>query len=487
MTDHAGGTPPVTDAPYREPSSWRAHVRLVSILLALNVGFRFAFARSFPQSPYALIPNPNIMATMDRVLWLTPLSLLLPMEYEPQRFYWPPTLIVPMYVLHKVFSPFVVSVLTSSLLLVTGYVVSWRLFGSGVASFTFSWLWIFGTQLTYSYTLGNLLALNLILAYFLVNLLVAHGLMLGGAGCRRGGSIFVVTLVVAALSSELWLNYGIFLLVASAFLFCWGRHHARKPTVRGSRLVFASTMVVMVAYVVVRTRVAYQYMAPGAEEELILAYSRPVLMIEDFVGNYFTFLYTALTNFLPSIFVGSNAIVWYGPEQIIREQHGYHEPFSYLVPVNYLFFWRYYAGIAAAGFAYLAGRSVRRSWRECSVTSANVVVLVIMIAVGFSTHLMIKFRPYNSVPALPYKAIVSVLGTALLISYLVALGRRHLGTFRSRALTASVLLVVLVGGFTRPRMLSSLLAQVGLQGFSDPLGDTFRFARRVGMALKELF
>src|SRR5216683_730083 len=98
-----------------ESHSLGNHVLLVSILLLLNYGFRVAFARSFASSPLALIPNPDIMATMDRVLWHAPMSLLLPFEYEPHRYYWPPTLIVPIYLLHKIFSPFVVSVLTSSL------------------------------------------------------------------------------------------------------------------------------------------------------------------------------------------------------------------------------------------------------------------------------------------------------------------------------------------------------------------------------------
>ena len=461
-----------------ESSSLQTPVLLVSILLLLNYGFRFAFARSFPSSPLALIPNPDIMATMDRVLWHAPMSLLLPFEYEPHRYYWPPTLIVPMYLFHKTLSPFAVSVLTSSLLIVTGYLTCWRLFRSSVAGFIFGWMWVFGTQLTYSYTLGNLLALYIVLAYFLVNLIIAHGLLLDGARRRRDGLLFLATLAVAALSSELWLNYGVFLLAASGYFYCWSRHHNRPLTARGGSLVFVSTALVMVAYLVIRTKVAHQYMAPGAEEELIFTYSHPALMIEDFIGNYFTFLYTALANFLPSILFASNAVVWYKPQTLIAEQHGYHEAFSYLVPVNYLLFWRYYAGVAAAAFGYLAGRSMRRSWRDPSRVHATMVMLVAMIAVGFSTHLLIKFRPYNSVPALPYKAIVSILGVSLLTSYLVSLAGKRLGMVRYRLLVGSVMATVLMAGFTRPRMLSALLAQVGLAGFSDPLGDTLRFVRR---------
>ncbi len=467
-----------------ESHSLRTHILLLSILLSLNLGFRFAFARSFPSSPLALIPNPDIMASMDRILWHAPTSVLLPFEYEPHRYYWPPTLIVPIYLLHKMFSPFVVSVLTSSLLIVTGYLTCWRLFRSSVAGFIFGWMWVFGTQLTYSYTLGNLLALYIVLAYFLVNLIIAHGLLLDGARRQQDGLRFLATLAVAALSSELWLNYGVFLLVASGYFYCWGRHHKRPPTARGGRLVFVSTALVIITYLAIRTKVAHQYMAPGAEEELIFTYSHPALMIEDFIGNYFTFLYTALANFLPSVLFASNSIVWYGPQTLIAEQHGYHEPFSYLVPVNYLLFWRYYAGVAAAAFAYLAGCSVRRSWRDPSRVHATVVMLVTMIAVGFSTHLLIKFRPYNSVPALPYKAIVSILGVSLLTSYVLSLARKRLGMVRYWLLVGSVMAMILMAGFTRPRMLSALLTQVGLQGFSDPLGDTLRFVRRGVMVLK---
>jgi hypothetical protein len=384
------------------------------------------------------------------------------------------------------FTPFVVSILTSSTLVLTCYTTSWILFRSPIFSFTFAWLWVFGTQLVYAYTLGNILGIYIVLSYFLVNLVPAYRLMFESQASAALRLLHLVTLVVVALSSEVWLNYGAFLVAASTYLMLWHRHHATPSAARGSQFVLLSTLSIMALYLMIRAQTAYQYLTPGVEEEMIFTYSRATFMVDDFIGNFFTFLYTALTNFLPPFLVGSNSIVYYGRAALEREQHGYHNEYVWLVAANHLFFWRYYAGFVITLFGYFGLKWVRRSWQESSRAYATLVVFVAMTLIGFSTHLFIKFRPYNSVPALPYKAIVSILGVSLLIGYLVALAKEYLTPPRYRLVVGAVLAVSLLGAFTRPRMLSALLAEVGLRGYSDPLGDSLRGLRLLLRAAKHL-
>lgn len=478
-------SPPILPATQMR-ARWLTHAATVAGLLIVNFAFRFAFARSFPGSAYALILHPDATETIHRALAHSTFQILLPLQYDPERWLWWPSQIIFVYLLYKILSPFAVSVLLSSIFLIIAYLTVWCLFKCRAASITVAWLWIFGTQLTYLYTIGTAIGLYLILSYILLNFASAYRLVLGLSDTLWTRFFYLITLVLTALSGEFWLNYGLFLISGSAYLFLWHLRHEGLAPARGSRFVFCSSTMVLVCYLIIRLQVAHQYLRSGVEEELIFTYPTIVFMVEDFVGNFFTFLYASLTNFLPSVLVGSNSLVYFGADSLVREQHGYHNAYSWLVPMNHLFFWRYYAGVVATLFCCVTMRWLHSSWHHAARASTSLLLLSIMILTGFSTHLLIKFRPYNSVPALPYKAIVSILGVSLLIAYLVSVAKFRCQTGRYRLLVSVVLSVAVIAGFTRPHMLTVLLAQVGLQGFSDPLGDTLQFLRKLGKFIAAL-
>jgi hypothetical protein len=343
---------------------------------------------------------------------------------------------------------------------------------------TLAFLFAFGTQLDYAYTYGNLVTLYLVLTYIALNATIAY-LFISGRVSRIGGlAAFTLTLAVAALSNEMWINYATALVTGTLFASLWAHRHGLAGTrVRGLALLGA-TLVVLVAYLVVRLRLVSEYLNPGSEEELLVTYQSKILLVDDLIANFFTFLYTVLDNYLPSFVSSSNSLVYLGKDTILAEQHGYDQPQQALIIMHHLFMWRFYAGVLVTLFVGFAVTVLVQAWRAAPGGTAMLAGLCVMILAGFSTHLSIKMRPYNSVPALPYKTIVSVSLFSVLIAYVVAISA---DSFRSRraylGTVAAVWGCVFIAALTRPGMQDRLLADVGLLGLSDPLAQIMQMLR----------
>ena len=147
-----------------------------------------------------------------------------------------------------------------------------------------------------------------------------------------------------------------------------------------------------------------------------------------------------------------------------------------LVVMSHLFLWRFYAGIVATIFIGLAGVTAFQSWKTGSISAAVTTGLALMMVAGFCTHLVVKMRPYNSVPALTYKAIISVSAWTLLIAYCTMLSRDWLSSVRTYYFAiASVWACIFLAALTRPGMQARHLAEVGLVGLRDPLGQILQW------------
>ena len=103
--------------------------------------------------------------------------------------------------------------------------------------------------------------------------------------------------------------------------------------------------------------------------------------------------------------------------------------------------------------------------------------LFLAVLVGCGTHLVIKYRPYMSIPALTYKPTVSIFFATVLLSYLAVLAR---GWFKRvaayRAAIGVLWLVILTGAFTRPAALNEMLRHVGVPSYGDPLRQLLQIA-----------
>lgn len=333
-------------------------------------------------------------------------------------------------------------------------------------------MFAFGTQLNYAYTYGDLITLYVLLIYTAVNFSIGVLLVSGRLVGRKWLIAFVSSLFVLALSTEWWINYATAIIAASGFGVAWSARHRNTQIRTASTSVLLAAVTVLGIYLTVRLQIPGQFFRHGAEEELILAYQNFSLMIEDFIVNFFTLLYMSLTNYLPSFLTSSNSLTYLGKTTIIAEQYGYDAPHQQFVLMNHLFLWRFYAGVAATLFLGWVGLSAYRAWRTPSLRAAMLAALSLMVIAGFSTHLMIKMRPYNSVPGLTYKVTISVTALTVLVAYLTMLSGQWVRSRRAYfSVVASVWGAVLIAGLTRPGMQGRLLTEVGLIGLRDPLGQ----------------
>jgi hypothetical protein len=278
-------------------------------------------------------------------------------------------------------------------------------------------------------------------------------------------------LVVVALSMEWWLNYAVCLFIGFGFVGVWERRHGVGRRGAGAAVIVAATLTTLVLYLAIRMSVAAEYFAPGAEEELVLTYRSGVLAVEDAIANFFTLIYMAVGNYLPSLFFGSLSQTYLGDAAILMGQNGYHPEKTQLVVMNHLFLWRFYAGAIVGFFCFAGIGCLRRALSRPMVEDVVLAALFLAVIAGCATHVLIKYRPYLSAPALGYKAVVSTFFFTLLMAYGATVARRRFKREAGyRAALAALWSVILIGSFTRPAMLNVMLEHVGLVGYGDPLG-----------------
>jgi len=79
----------------------------LGLLLTSNFLFKFFFTAAPSElGPYALISTPAIFDTLRWCCTIIPLAVLFPLEYEPGRVYWFPTIIIHFYLLYQGLIPF---------------------------------------------------------------------------------------------------------------------------------------------------------------------------------------------------------------------------------------------------------------------------------------------------------------------------------------------------------------------------------------------
>ena len=427
-------------------------------ILAAYISFTLMTLPKAPSGISILSINKAQVETVDNLLRHAPLRLFQPIVFQPGRILWQPTTILPTYFGQKLLGPVGNYLAFSCLFIVTAFacatLVSRTLLFPGLVAFMVA----FGTQLNYVYTFGSLISLYLVLTYSSINLTCVALLLDRRCSPRLCELVFFASLTVLALATEWWLNYATALLAG----------------------VMVPVAGLTLAYLLIRLRFPGQFTTKGAEEELLLTYTYPILAVEDLLANFLTFLYMTLDNYIPSFISSSNSLTRLGRATIIAQQNGYHESHQDLVVMSHLFLWRFYAGMVGliylAAFGWMATKALQSPARHRAI----IVALMIMIMAGFSTHLMIKMRPYNTVPALSYKVIISVTLFTVLVAYVAELVYNRLATPRSRILLVSgICACVFLAALTRPGMQARLLEEVGLLGLRDPISQIAQFRIRV--------
>jgi hypothetical protein len=441
-------------------------------ILILYASFTILFLPNSLSSHKFLATNEQFFNTTAQFLATDWRKFLLPQEYVSGEILWLTTSLLPIYFADKYFGSLVQFLLFSCLFLSVVFIFSWLCTRSLSFTSTITFMFAFGTQLEYAYTYGDLTIIYVLQIYIAVNFAVAVLLVSGHVTRWRWLIAFISSLCLVALATEWWINYATAIIAASGFGIIWSLRHQNIEIRVASTWIFLLTSTVLGLYLTVRLQTPAQFVKHGGEEELLLTYRNYTLMFEDFITNFFTLLYMTLTNYLPSFVTSSNSLTYVGKATIIAEQYGYDATHQQLVLMSHLFLWRFYAGVAGTIFVGCTVWAVYRAWLSSSMVAAIVVALALMVISSFPTHMMIKMRPYNSVPALTYKVTISVAAFTLLVGYLTMIVGRCLQSRRAYfVIFASVWGSVSIAALTRPGMQARLLNEVGLIGLRDPLGQ----------------
>jgi hypothetical protein len=383
---------------------------------------------------------------------------------------WNTTTLVLMRLLEDYIRPATAWYLFNAVLIVVSYWASWAVFRSRVFSFTLAICMGFGTQLYIAYPNSGPISFPLLFAYYELLLLCAYQVITAETHRRRWKVLFVPALLVTVLAYEGWLDMLVYAWLASALLVVMLGRMGRPVQRRRVLGVAAAMTAVGVAYIVTKIIVGYGQ-TPGMESDVVLNYPSLAPAVEDVVSNAFTNFYMAATNFLPPSLVSSTAFYQLGGEKLVELQHGYHAPFSYLVPMHYLFAWRYFAGMAVAIYLIVMAGLIRRCWIEPTADRLALILCLLLMGVAGPTHDMIKFRPMNAMPVQTYHVMTGVLGAALVISLLLM---RAWGRWPRRLAAPTVAFgwaVLFYGALARPGMISHQAAQSGLgvQVYPNPM------------------
>jgi len=444
-------------------------------MVAANVVYR----RYFEHAPAYLFPflDDFYRGTAERLLATAPWRLFLPIPEMTGA--WVTTTLILSHFVEKATSPAFAWLSFNAILIVASFVLALWVFGSRVLAFTFAFLMGFGTALYHTYAESGSIAFCLLFVYYEAVLAAAVKLV---AGDRRPHVWMVcgAGVVLMVLAYEGWLDFLVFAWIASVYVVCVLYRARRTRSARMLAALALALTAIGVVYVAVKIRYGYGQVS-GSESDVVFNYPAIAPAVEDVISNVVTHAYLAVTVFLPPMFLSSTALVELGGDRLVALQHGYHEPFSYLVPMHYLFFWRYMAGAAFIILLYALVQAVRRSWQSLDPHDIAPAVFLLMILVGGPTHSFVKFRPMNSAPVLTYHVMIGVLGSALLIAYLAMRAWTRIPNRRAAAaVVALIWAVALYSSLTRPARLSAMAAQVGLGVglYPDPLRTAaHKFAR----------
>jgi hypothetical protein len=363
--------------------------------------------------------------------------------------------------------------LFNALLIIVSFVASWLVFESFAFSYTFAICMGFGTQFVHTYAVSGGMASPLIACVFELLLACAYRFVVAERRVRWWAAGFAVSLVACALSYEGWLDLAAVMVVGTLLFAVIASHQRAEVRSRRLYVVFATVACVAVLYVIAKARFGYGQVA-GSESDVVFNYRQWSPLVEDLASNVITHLYMSVTNFLPPMLTSSTALYEIGADGLVALQNGYHAPYSYLVPMHYLFLWRFAAGAVALGLAILLVRLIARTWRQASFDRVTGISGLLMMWLAGSTHALIKIRPMKVTPVMSYHVLVGVIGAALLISYAVLIVWRDWRSGVARvATTAIVWGLLFYGALARPLMLSHLAAQSGLGGglYPDPMAS----------------
>jgi len=403
---------------------------------------------------------PIIFEQMPKWRWLLPIREL--------TGAWVFSTLILTHLLELRLSPAGVWYVYNALAILVSFGCSFVLFRSAIFSFTFAIAMGFGTHFYHAYAVTGGISSYVFAAYNVLLLFTTVQVVRGLQPAWAWRAAFAASLALCMLGYEGWLDLLVLVWVSTPLIYVLLRR--MDCLAEASRLIRIAGVFTAagILYVLVKVNVGYGQGA-GSESDIWLNYGSAWLMADDVIANVFLHPYLSLSNFLPPMFVGANALFRLGPGPLIESQHDYHTDSIYLVGMSQVFFWRFYAGAALVLLLVAIRRTTMLMWRRPSAWTLALLVCLLMILVPGSTHSMVKFRPMNAMPGMTYHVTTGVIGASLLIAWLVT----HVWRTSSRgALAAAVVALawatIFYGALARPALLAHMSAQTGMGQFTYP-------------------
>jgi len=357
----------------------------------------------------------------------------------------------------------------STILIFTTFVTAWKATRSKAFTITLTICIAFGTQFNGLYSNSSIMILYLFYTFIEINLLCLYLIMISKEPSVKLKIYFTLSLICVALCWEMWLDYAVFLFCAVGILFIMNKKLKLKEQFSKLKYIFESLCIILVIYLAIKVNTSQgisEHFENGKESESVLNYLKEsesgtsAIVIEDIVSNAITYNYISFTNYFPPILLSSNSLYYLG-NKTSQFQHGYDKGSNHFIYYHYVFYWYFFAGALFVLVILLTYKVGKKLWSDPSSQFHLVVLITLsMIIFGSFTHLLIKYRPYLSVPLLGYKCIVSTFGVTMLIGLSTFYFRRKISIKKYYFVLAIVWAAVIYGGFYRPERLSHLGKEV---------------------------
>jgi len=356
--------------------------------------------------------------------------------------------------------------LYQAILILTSFFLSWRVFRSEIFSYIIAICLVFGTHYYQAFIYSSIIMLYLLQTFYILLLYFAYEFIRSPKKYSWHLLALVVTLILTVLMTEGWLDFFASVWAMSIFLFFYLKKI--KQTKYSKKLFFVFLIFNIFAGIYIYVKLTYiGFIHESGESKVIFTYGIEYFWraVEDFISNYFTNLYTTITNFLPPAFITSNSLYQY---------KGIHEQKNNLILGHYVFFWRYAAGVTATLFYVFLMNVVKKVFKENKFSLLFPLVLfLIMVAVNSPTHNIVVYLPFKAMPLIGYYVGQGILGLSLCIAYMFHVFNLRTDNKKIVILVSILMvLIILYSSIRRPNYLWQMIESVGLahQGpYPNPL------------------
>lgn len=417
-------------------------VLVLVCLVFVNIGFKLLLVNSETQRI-----NMGSIEVVASEFEKNPVSLLLPMSVNGRSLYSPSGM-VPLVVLKSMLGFNGAYIAINTFFIITLFACSYFYKKDILFSFFVSVFWVFNEPIIHLFYIGGLLVGYVFLVYLTLNMFFLVKVF-SSPSSKMYPVLFLASLVLLLLSWEHALNYVVFLYSLLVVFMMLTNHCAKKMVPRYARLLSVATLISL-AYFIVRFHFSGDIRAKGSEDELLFTSNSYWILVEDFVANAFTYLYMAATYIMPLSVVQSNALVFLGKQGIMFNLNGWPDPY-FLSFYHSVFFWQNMAGAIFAAYIFMLFKLFVRMRDDPSVDNFSLFFLALFILIGSSVHLLIKFRPYMSIPILAYKGVSSIFALSIFVAYVISVMRQKNKAF-ANTLMVMFVICFMVNGVFRPRL-----------------------------------